>query len=398
MTSFSYSNHDIPLDTLTTLQMLDHDPVSVYRRLRKDAPIVRIQAIDRIVLTKADDVYLAKTDTEHFGSFDTHSPMHRAFGGHTLMRKDGPAHLREREAMATTFHEHHLCSTWSKIFESVVDQVINQLPETGIVDLLASLAAPISAKCLKNILGINVALDDKLFEWATALINGAMNSCSNVAVFRSSDQANEEMNQCFDQMIVAHRANPNASILSSMVNQPNPIPLSQIRTNMKICIGGAAIEMRDALLTTLHGLLQNPAQLNYCLKTGNWSLACEEALRWVAPIQVSPRIVKKCIELRGITLPAGEAIMVIQGSANHDEDYWLDPQTFDIHRPSIENHTFGAGPHRCLGSGMYRRLICSTILPKLFCQFPKLRPAIDYKVEFRGFAFRGLASLPVQLA
>ncbi len=48
--------------------MLDRDPASVYKRLRREMPIVKIQAINRIVLTKAEDVYRAKTDTDYFGS------------------------------------------------------------------------------------------------------------------------------------------------------------------------------------------------------------------------------------------------------------------------------------------------------------------------------------------
>ena len=83
------SGGDIPLDTQTTLKMLEDDPAKVYARLRKVSPIVRLQALGgRIVFTKAEDTTRVKTDAEHFWSTDTTSPMQRAFGGHTLMRKD----------------------------------------------------------------------------------------------------------------------------------------------------------------------------------------------------------------------------------------------------------------------------------------------------------------------
>ncbi|MGY9053833.1 MAG: cytochrome P450, partial [Rhodobacterales bacterium] len=86
---------DIPIDDDTTMSMLNSDPAAVYRRLRQRTPIVRLKAIGRIVFTKADDVRRVKVDTEHFGSNDVTTPMQRAFGGHTLMRKDGCEHMRE---------------------------------------------------------------------------------------------------------------------------------------------------------------------------------------------------------------------------------------------------------------------------------------------------------------
>ncbi len=397
MTEISAARHEVPVDSDTTLEMLDRDPASVYRRLRRETPVVRIEAIGRIVLTKADDTYLAKTDTQHFHSTDSRTAMERAFGGNTLMRKDGPAHLDERNAMVETFHTRHICDTWRARFQAVTELAVSALRDQTRTDLRQILAAPLSALYLQHVLGIQPDDQDQLFSWANALITGAMNSGFDPAVFALSDRANDEMNRCFDRMVDFHRENPNPSVLSAMVNAPNPLSLSQIRTNLKICIGGAVVESRDAISTTVHGLLRNPDQLNHCIESDRWDLACEEGLRWVAPIQASPRIVASEIALRGVTLPKGETIMVVQGSANHDEDYWQDPHLFNIHRPLIANQTFGLGPHRCMGGDLYRRLVSDALLPYLFRCFPNMQADPSREVEFRGFAFRGPTSLPVFL-
>ena len=81
---------------------------------------------------------------------------------------------------------------------------------------------------------------------------------------------------------------------------------------MKICIGGAVIETRDALLSTLYGLLSNPDQLHDCITSKKWAEACEEGLRWVAPIQASPRIVKKALVMRGLNIPQGETVWLFR--------------------------------------------------------------------------------------
>ena len=391
------SGGDIPLDTQTTLKMLEDDPAKVYARLRKVSPIVRLQALGgRIVFTKAEDTTRVKTDAEHFWSTDTTSPMQRAFGGHTLMRKDGCPHLKERRAMEPALDPEHI-KRWASVFANLTDRLLEDLAPHKSVDLLPSFANLISAGYLKIVLGLDDAGKDQLFDWANALVRGAMNASFDLEVFATSDSANNEMDACFDRMIEQHLTTPDGSVLSTMINASDPLEISQIRTNMKICIGGAVIETRDALLSTIYGLLRHPDQLRHCKETGHWDRACQEGLRWVAPIQASPRIVKKALMMRGFLIPEGETVMAIQASANHDEEHWDGADRFDIHRSHLNHQTFGEGAHRCLGDHVYRLLVAKIVLPKLFERFPVLCLADPRSEKFEGFAFRGPTSIKVNL-
>ena len=397
MTENTLSGADIPVDTQTTLEMLEDAPAEVYARLRKGSPIVRLQALGgRIVFTKAEDTTRVKTDAEHFWSTDTTSPMQRAFGGHTLMRKDGCPHLKERRAMEPALDPDHI-QRWKPAFARLTDRLLDDLAAHKSVDLLSAFAAPISAGYLRTVLGLHGAGEERLFDWATSLVRGAMNGSFDPEIFKISDQANVEMNACFDRMIEQHRAAPDGSVLSAMINATDPLEISQIRTNMKICIGGAVIETRDALLSTIYGLLCNPDQLRHCKASGNWDLACQEGLRWVAPIQASPRMVKKALVMRGLLIPEGETVMAIQASANHDEDLWDASDRFDIHRSPLSHQTFGEGAHKCLGVYVYRLLAAEIVLPRLFERFPALCLADRAAVKFKGFAFRGPTSMEVYL-
>ena len=391
------SGGNIPLDTQTTLEMLEDDPAKVYACLRKVSPIVRLQALGgRIVFTKAEDTTRVKTDAEHFWSTDTTSPMQRAFGGHTLMRKDGCPHLKERRAMEPALDPEHI-KRWASVFANLTDRLLEDLASHKSVDLLPSFANLISAGYLKIVLGLDDAGKDQLFDWANALVRGAMNASFDLEVFATSDSANNEMDACFDRMIEQHLTTPDGSVLSTMINASDPLEISQIRTNMKICIGGAVIETRDALLSTIYGLLRHPDQLRHCKETGHWDRACQEGLRWVAPIQASPRIVKKALVMRGFLIPEGETVMAIQASANHDEEHWDGADRFDIHRSHLNHQTFGEGAHRCLGDHVYRLLVAKIVLPKLFERFPVLCLADPRSEKFEGFAFRGPTSIKVNL-
>lgn len=388
---------EIPVDTQTTAEMLENDPAQVYARLRDTQPIVRLQALGgRIVFTKAEEVTRVKTDAEHFWSSDTTSPMQRAFGGHTLMRKDGCPHLRERDAMVPALTSEHI-QRWRPAFEDLADRLLDAMTTPGPVDLSPAFAMPLSAGYLQITLGLDDAGAVKLFDWAGALVRGAMNGSADPTIFAASDRANVEMNDCFDRMISQHLASPDGSVLSTMANADDPIERSQIRTNMKICIGGAVIETRDALLSTIYGLLSNPDQLQHCKETKNWALACEEGLRWVAPIQASPRIVKKALVMRGLNIPQGETVMAVQASANHDVSFGAAPDRFDIHRTGSPHQSFGEGVHACLGDHVYRFLAAQVALPKLFERFPTLALESASPVTLQGFAFRGPKAIYVKL-
>ena len=397
MSDVAAAGDAVPTDTQTTIEMLENDPAQVYARLRRTTPIVRMQALGgRIIFTKATDVERVKTDATHFGSYDTTTPMQRAFGGHTLMRKDGCPHLRERSAMEPALAVDQV-QHWKPAFKHLTDQLLDNLEAHPTADLFHAFAVPLSAGYLKLVLGLDSDGEKHLFEWANALVRGAMNGSYDLAVFGVSDRANTEMDACFDRMMAQNTDPADGSVLSTMANENNPIAISQIRTNMKICIGGAVIETRDALLSTIYGLLNHPDQLHHCISHDEWGPCCEEGLRWVAPIQASPRVVKKSLIMRGMLIPEGETVMAVQASANHDEDIWDRADQFDIHRKPHTHQTFGDGAHQCLGENVYRLLCADVALPMLFSRFPTLSLAEATEVTFKGFAFRGPSSLHVIL-
>ena len=92
-----------PLDDRITLEQLDRDPFPIYQRLRREAPVLRVKAAGRTLLTKAEHTRYVKDNPGLFSSDDPNTPMKRAFWAHTLMRKDGEEHRRERMAMAKAF-------------------------------------------------------------------------------------------------------------------------------------------------------------------------------------------------------------------------------------------------------------------------------------------------------
>ncbi len=386
-----------PLDEAITMTQLIDDPYPIYRRLRAEAPVMRVASVKRTFLTKATLTRAVKDNPALFSSDDPNTPMRPAMRAHTLMRKDGPAHLTERMAMMPAFSPKRIQSNWGPLYEQLCHDYIARLPRNEPVDLFAALCGPLAARILAHILGIPEATDEQMERWSQRLIDAAGNFGWKPDLFALSDKANDEMDALFDRLAPQRTAEPDGSAYSTMLTATNPIPKSQIYANLKVAIGGGINEPRDALATVLFGLLDNPDQLAEVRAQDAWSKAFEEAVRWVAPIQASSRLVTEDTELGGFDIPKGETVMTIQASANRDEDLFENGEEFFVFRDKNPHQSFGNGPHHCAGAHISRHTVGRIILPMLFDRFPNMRLVDRDAVIWKGFGFRGPINLPVVL-
>lgn len=386
-----------PLDETITLDALDRDPYPIYKRLRAEAPVIRVKAAGRTLLTKAADTKYVKDNPALFSSDDPNTPMKRAFWAHTLMRKDGAEHKRERMAMAPAFSAQAIKNDWMPRYQKIAEAYVARLPKGEVVDLFSALSGPYAARGLSILLGMDEASDEDMQEWSQALIEGAGNFGWRDAPFARADRANEGIHALLDSIQDRHKAAPNNSAFSAMINADDPIPQSQIYANIKIAIGGGINEPRDALNTILYGLLTNPEQLAMVKQQDDWDKAFEEGVRWVAPIQASSRVATEETEIRGCRIEKGDTVMTIQASANRDEDIFDQGEKFNVYRDSKPHQAFGNGPHFCQGTHVARRAVGQIMLPVLFDRFPNMTIPDSSQVIWKGFGFRGPIQIPVLL-
>ena len=386
-----------PLDETVTIPQLTADPYPIYRRMRAETPVVRVASVGRTFLTKAVHCQAVKDDPGLFSSDDPETPMKPAFQAHTLMRKDGPEHRRERMAMQMAYMPKVIDSDWAPLYRRLATEYLDRLPTEGTVDLFSALCGPIAAAILTRILGLDGATDEDMQRWSQQLIDGAGNFGWAPEPFAITDRANAEMDAHIAARVEVLRAAPDASALSTMLHHKNPIPDSQVRANLKIAIGGGINEPRDAMATIVYGLLTNPDQLDEVRRRDAWADAFEEGVRWVAPIQASSRRAMEDCQIGGLDIPAGETVMTIQASANRDEDLCENGEVFDVFRPSVRHQSFGSGPHHCMGAQIARRTVGDILLPALFERYPRISLPDPDAVIWRGFGFRGPITLPVRL-
>jgi cytochrome P450 len=124
--------------------------------------------------------------------------------------------------------------------------------------------------------------------------------------------------------------------------------------------------------------------------------AVEEFLRYDAPIQVKLRHALVPIPFGGRVLRPGRIVVLLLGSANHDERRFRDPARIDVGRRPNPHQSFGGGHHHCIGAALARA--------ELYAVFDRIRrlaalepagPAVrQLRPGFRAFASVPLTAVP----
>jgi cytochrome P450 len=70
------------------------------------------------------------------------------------------------------------------------------------------------------------------------------------------------------------------------------------------------------------------------------SAAAGEILRYDPPSQLQGRTTTRDVTLHGVTIPAGEKVMLCTGSALRDECVYTDPDVFDVRRREVPSTLF----------------------------------------------------------
>lgn len=103
----------------------------------------------------------------------------------------------------------------------------------------------------------------------------------------------------------------------------------------------------------------------------------EEILRTASPGGMGLlRYAHEDVEIGGVKITRGEAVIVAVDAANHDDAVFTDPDEFDPRRKPNTHLAFGHGAHFCIGASLARTEL-RTVLPALFRRFPGLRLAVD---------------------
>lgn len=385
---------EAPVADWVKIDDLYRDPFPIYQRMRAEAPVHWVPAVNRYMVTSYAACHEIEQDEARFSANERNSLMKRSMG-HSMLRKDNPEHQVDRDSYGATLRPGTIKKHWNGIFAQNNEKYLGELLAKGPgADFVWDYAAPYTAENLRLICGFHNATQQDMQRWSQTMIDGTGNYADDPEVWAKAEASSAEVDAAIDEMLPYLAKNPDHSLLSNLASMP--IPLEGIRANLKMTIGGGLNEPRDVLATTVWALLQNPEQLQAVRQDpALLPKAFEESVRWVAPIGMYPRETTQELVLEGISLPAGARLGVVLGAANRDPLVFEDPETFNIFREKKPHLAFGGGVHFCAGTWIARAQVAQVALPAIFEKLPNLRLDPATNSIDAGWVFRGMTKMPV---
>lgn len=389
---------------LPDLSELFTDPHTTYARLREAGSVHRIVGPDGLpvwIVTRYADVRRLLADPRL--SLDkTHAlPGHyRGFSlpaalDANLLNMDPPDHTRIRRLVTQAFTPGRVERMRPGI-QLLADQLLDRMAGRGHADLVAEFAAPLPITVICDLLGVPDDSRRDFRAWTDALV------APDPAEPGKAKHAVAAMLMYFTQLIADKRRMPGNDLLSDLINvRDDSDRLTEDElTSLAFLILSAGYENTVQLIgTAVLALLDHPEQLAL-LRDDPTRIegAAEEFARFDGPgLLAIRRFPREDVEIDGVTIPAGETVMLSLASANRDPARFADPDHLDVDRRDGGHLALGHGIHYCVGAPL-ARLETQIAVSTLLRRFPALeldvpRDELRWRPSMRA---RGLVALPVR--
>jgi len=385
---------------------LHEDPYPVYRRLRDEFPVHHNPELGFWTLSRYDDVHAALQSPERFisgkgvmvGAPPLEDDVVPQTGVPLLITTDRPRHTQLRSLVSRAFTPRRIAALEPRV-RAIARALLDGVEGRREFDLVHEFSGPLPTIVIAELLGVP-AEDQKWFkEKSTA-----------VAEFdptRPPAPGSEAMGPAIElgsylaQVLEQRRHEPRDDLLSALLaaeidgerlSEPELIGFAflllvggnETTTNL---ISNAAIQL-DRHRDQRQLLLDDPARI---------PTAVEEFLRYDSPVQGLGRTTTEPITLHGVTIPEGDQVLLLFGSANHDERRIADPERFDVRRDPNPHLAFGFGAHFCLGSNL-ARLEARVAFEELLARLPDYRMTQSHVERTCSGPVRGALSLPIAVS
>jgi cytochrome P450 len=310
-----------------------------------------------------------------------------------------PIHRQVRQAINPFLSPQELARREPEI-RAIIRRLVEALAEKGSCDLATELAKVFPAQVTLEVLfGIeDPAVLEQVRMWVRRLSYDQFKEDPKIL-----GKLQEEWTAwCRDLLDVRRRQPRRADIVDALMNAEvddgRHLTDDEVIGGMQILLLGGFSTTSDATSNIVIRLIEDP-DLEAILRARPELIpdAIEEVLRLDPPVTARPRRATSDVEVGGRLIRKDDRVLCFYLAANLDEEQFEDPETFNLHRARNKVVTFGAGPHRCIGSNM-ARLSLKVMVEELLAKVTNIRfagGAREERVSFNPSTWRAVDHLPI---
>ncbi|MDQ1696357.1 MAG: cholest-4-en-3-one 26-monooxygenase, partial [Frankiaceae bacterium] len=307
---------------------------------------------------------------------------------------DNPLHSQRRKLVSRRFTPRAVASREERVREVVVDLITTALSK-GEVDVVADLAAPLPARMIGWLLGFPDDAWPQLRDWSerTIMLGGGPRYMNDDGI-----AAYVEFTSAATELFEAKKQCPADDTMTTWTTaEIDGVPLGkrEVLSDCLLLLDGGAETTRTVIARSILELAARPDQWQLLKDGTDAGVATEEFIRWVSPIHNMCRVARSGYELGGVTIRAGQQVVLMYPSANRDAAHFTDPERFDVTRRPNDHIAFGLGTHFCLGAGLARLEI--RVFFEEFVRRVARVELVGEPMEMPNAFVYGLRSAPVRL-
>jgi cytochrome P450 len=254
-----------------------------------------------------------------------------------------------------------------------VNSLLDAQRNRGQLDIVDDLAYPLTVTMICRLLGVPREDESRFHAWMAALapsLDPAQGMSE--AEAQKATQAVREMTMYMNGLIAVRRTQPGDDLLSGLVAGSDPdgrmSEQELLSTSMLLLVAGHETTVNlisNGMLT----LLRHPDVLERLHRDeGIMINTVEEVLRYEPPVQFRTRTTLTDVEVAGVTIPKGAAVILLFATGSRDPARFPEPERFDPDRTDKEHFGFGNGIHSCIGAPLARveaQVVLSTLARRL---------------------------------
>lgn len=336
------------------------NPYPVYRHLRDEAPLYYNAPYDFYAVSRYEDVRKAFGDHKTFissrGGILEMIKQNIKMPPGTFIFEDPPQHTAHRQIVQRIFTPRRM-NGLEPLVRALTVKVLDPLVGRADFDFIDDIGRQLPMRVIGMLLGI----PEQDLQTVREITDQKMRTEEGKPqVYKDGLM----MEQSFGDYIDWRVKHPSDDVTTELLNveftdetgTKRKLSRDELITFFNV-LAGAGNETTNRLIGwTGKSLAENPEQRRELVK--NPALlpdALEEVLRLEPPAPHVARYVTQDAEFQRQKVPAGSVILLLVGSANHDDRAFPDPDRFDIHRDRKTAHlAFGYGVHTCIGNVLAR--------------------------------------------
>lgn len=387
------------------------DPYGIFERLRREEPVSYDPRFDTWLVSRYDDVRALLKDNRRLTAEGALTKLSATFQpeaaallrtSHTFtalnMLVADTEHARLRAPVHRFFAAHHI-STYEQTVRDRVSALVDGFPTGGPVDLVEHFAYPLPLLVIFELLGVPEG-DRVVIRRGVRAVAACM-----LSVVPPGEQVETvrrvlAYERYLLELIATRRAAPEDDLISALVRAVDsgdarlsqPELVGMLSTNL--ILAGHETTAR-AIGNALYFLLANREHWQALIDDPDRiPRAAEELLRLDGVVLGFFRTTTEPVDVRGVTIPAGESVLLLYSSGNRDEERFPRAAHYDPDRTNLTEHlAFGLGLHYCLGAYL-ARMELRVVLEVLTTRLPGLSLVPDQPITYTSdLTLRGLDHL-----